>query len=97
MWATLRQEEIRRETKTGSNNKGIRIKKEEEVDVALASEGKQENQKKKELSKVKCFHYGEPRHYTTECLRKKRKGEASKTNAMLASSEKEWRQRMSVP
>ena len=38
MWAALRQEEVRRVTKTGSSNKGIRIK-EEEVDTALASEG----------------------------------------------------------
>ena len=42
MSAALRQEEIRRLSKAGSSGKGIRIKVEEEEDVALASEGKQE-------------------------------------------------------
>ena len=42
----------------GSNRKGIKIKKEEEVDAALTSKGKQEKRKKKDLSKVKCFHCG---------------------------------------
>ena len=54
MWATLRQEEIRRHTKAGSSSKGIRVKKEEEEDVALASEGKQEKHKKKDLSRSLC-------------------------------------------
>ena len=39
MWTALRQEEIRRQSKTGSNSKGIKVKQEEE-DVALAFEGK---------------------------------------------------------
>ena len=58
----LRQEEIRRVTKTGSSSKGLKIKKQEEVDDALASMGKQEKRKKKELSKVKCFNCG---HWVT--------------------------------
>ena len=37
--------------------------KEEEEDVALASARKQEKWKKKDLSKVKCFNYGELGHY----------------------------------
>ena len=69
MWANLHQEEIRRLSKAGSSRKGIMIKKEEEVDVSLASEGKQEKRKKKDLSKVKCFHYGELGHYATQCPR----------------------------
>jgi len=40
MWATFRQEEIRRLSKVGSSGKGIRINEEEEEDTALASEGK---------------------------------------------------------
>ena len=72
----------------GSNNKGIKIKKEEEVDVALASEGKQEK-RKKDLSKVKCFHCGELGHYVTQCSRKKSKGEAFKTKVVPARAEKE--------
>jgi len=39
MWAALRQEEIRRQLKTGSSSKGIKVKQEEE-DMALASKGK---------------------------------------------------------
>ena len=89
MWAALRQEEIRTVTKTGSRSKGIKIKKEEEVDAALASESKQEKRKKKDLSKVKCFHCGELSHYATQCPRKKSKGEASETRATLARAEKE--------
>ena len=64
MWANLCQEEIRRLSKAGSSDKGIRIKEEEEED-ALASEGKQEKRKKKDLSKVKCFNCGELSHYAT--------------------------------
>jgi len=36
MWASLRQENIRRLTKVGSSSKGGRIKKEEEEDVAAS-------------------------------------------------------------
>ena len=53
MWATLRQEEIRRLTKAGNTSSGIKIKKEEE-DAALAFKGQRQQQgkKKKDLSKV---------------------------------------------
>ena len=40
MWAALRQEEFIRLSKARSSGKGIRVKKEEEEDAALASEGK---------------------------------------------------------
>ena len=74
--------------KTSSNNEGIKVKQEEE-DVALASEGKQEKQKKKDLSKIKCFHCGELGHYVTQCPRKKSKGESSETKAAPAWAEKD--------
>jgi len=57
--------------------------------VALASEGKQEKRKKKDLSKIKCFHCGEMGHYATQCLRKKSKGESSETKAVATWAEKE--------
>ena len=41
MWTALQQEEIKRMTKVGSNNGGIKIKKEEEEDAALISKGQQ--------------------------------------------------------
>eukprot|EP00253_Pinus_taeda_P018884 PITA_18884 len=63
LWVDLRQEEIRWLTKARSSDKGVRIKKEEEEDVALASMGKQDKRKKKDLSKVKCFHCGELGNY----------------------------------
>jgi len=59
------------------------------VDVALESEGKKEKRKKKDLSKVKCFHCGELGHYETQCPRKKSKGEASNTKVVPVRAEKE--------
>ncbi len=76
-------------TKAGSSGKQVRIKKEEEEDAALASEGTQEKRKKKDLSKVKCFHCGELGHYTSQCLTKKSKGEAFETKVVPARAEKE--------
>ena len=53
MWATLRQEEIRKMSNMGSSNEGAKIKEEEE-DATLASKGQRQQQgkKKKDLSKV---------------------------------------------
>ena len=87
LWAALHQEEIRRLTKARSSDKGVRIKEEEE-DVALASKGKQEKQKK-DLSKIKCFNYGELGHYVSQCSRKKSKGEASETKVVPERAKKE--------
>ena len=37
--------------------------------MALAAKSK--NKKKKDLSQIKCFHYGKLGHYATKCLEKK--------------------------
>ena len=57
--------------------------------MPLASEGKQEKRKKKDLSKIKCFHCGELSHYATQCPRKKSKGESFETKVAPARAEKE--------
>ena len=79
-------------SKAGSSGKGVRVKKEEEEDTALASAGKQEKWRKKDLSKVKCFHCGELGHYANQCPRKKSKRKASDFKAMPAKAEKEVKQ-----
>ena len=88
LWVALRQEEIKRVTKAGNSGKGVKIKKEEEEDAALASAGKQEK-RKKDLSKVKCFHCGELGHFANQYPRKKSNGEASETKAAPGKVEKE--------
>jgi len=67
MWAALWQEEIRRLTKAGSSNKGVRIKEEEEEDATLTLAGQQGQRKRKEedISKVICFRCGEMGHFAT--------------------------------
>ena len=92
MWATLRQEELRRLTKAGSSCKEVRIKEEEEEeDAALASARQQGLQKrrKKDISKDKCFNWGELGHYASQCPRKKGKGEASDSKAAPTKAEKD--------
>eukprot|EP00253_Pinus_taeda_P014291 PITA_14291 len=89
LWVALRQEGIRRLTKVGSSGKGVRIKKEEEEDAAVASVETQEKRKKKDLPKVKCFNCGELGQYANRCPRKKSKGEASNSKVASVRSEKE--------
>jgi len=89
LWEALHQEEIKRLTKAGSSDKGVKINEEEEEHVSLASEGKQEKRREKDLSKVKCFHCGELGHYASQYPRKKSKGEASETKATPTRVEKE--------
>ena len=54
--------------------------------MALAPKGQQEQRRRKDLSKVKCFRCGDLGHYNTQCpLRKKDKEE--KQDQQVASAE----------
>ena len=75
MWETLQQEELRRDLlkihlEDGIGSSSSKVKKEEEDNTALASKG-QQKQKKKDLSKIKCFWCGEMGIYATQCPLKK--------------------------
>ena len=49
------------------------MKKEKEEDATLASREKKQGKKKKDLSKVWCFNYGDLVHYASNCRKKKDK------------------------
>ena len=78
-------------SKAGSSGKGVRAKEEEEEDAALASVGQlgQQERKKKDITKVKCFRRGELGHFTTQCPRKKGKEEKSDSKAAPTKVDKE--------
>ena len=75
-------------TKTGSSDKGTRVKKEEEEDAALTS-SRQQGQQKKAISKVRCFKCGQLGHYATQCPWKKGKEEASESKVAPAKVDTE--------
>lgn len=69
MWGALKQEELRRDlvkVKLDESSSGSKPK--EEKNVAFALKGQQEQQRrKKDISKIKCFMCGEMGQYTTQC------------------------------
>ena len=65
LWSILRQDELRRFTKKQYSSGSSKVKKEYEEDVALPS--KRQPKKKKDLSKIKCFQYGEMGHFASHC------------------------------
>jgi hypothetical protein len=89
LWLDLVQEDFRRNTRDGSSSKS-----DDEEDCALTSKerkgkGKkfhpkfESKVKKLDFSKVKCFHYHEHGHLTTNCPQKKK----NKTIARYETSE----------
>ena len=76
------QEEIRRNTRDRSSSKGS----DEENCALVAQEKKGKNKKashsgakgkKQDMSKVKCFHCHQHRHYATNCPQKKKHKQAA--------------------
>jgi len=69
MWATLKEEELRRDLvkcKLDKSSSSGSKPKEEEENASLASKGQQEKwRRKKDVAKIKCFRCGEMGHYAT--------------------------------
>ena len=61
------------------------MKKEEEEDAVFTSQ-RQQGRKKRDLSKIKCFHYGELGHFANNCPQKKKDKEASSSKAVVADN-----------
>lgn len=86
LWSDLVQEEIRQNTKDGSSSKAS-----DEENCALATKAKKGKNKKashssmkgkkQDMSKVKCFHYHQHRHYATNCLQKKKNKQVAGSTA----------------
>eukprot|EP00253_Pinus_taeda_P003072 PITA_03072 len=81
-WSDLVQEEIRRNTRDESSSKAP-----DEENCALAAKAKKGNNKKdshsgakgkkQDMSKVKCFHCHQHKHYATNCPQKKKNKKAA--------------------
>ena len=77
IWSDLVQEEIRKSTRDGSSSKNL-----DEENCALATKARKGKSKKsfqsgakgkkKDMSKVKCFHCHQHGHYATNCPQKKK-------------------------
>jgi len=82
LWSELMQEEIRQNTRDISSSKGL-----DEENCTLAAKAKQGKNKKashsgakgkkQDMSKVKCFHCHQHRHYATNCPQKKKNKKAA--------------------
>ena len=71
----------------GSNNGGIKVKKEEDATLASRGHHGQHRKKKKHLSKVRCFRFGELGHFATTCPMKKKSREDSDSKAAVTKGD----------
>jgi len=86
----MRRDLVKCKLDSSSSNSGTKPK-EEEKNTALVSKGHQEQRKKKkDVSKIKCFRWGELGHYATQCpLKKKDKDEKHDPKAASAKIKEE--------
>ena len=86
----MRRDLVKCKLDSSSNSSGMKPKEEDE-NATLASKGQKEQwNKKKDISKIKCFQCGKLGHYTTQCpLKKKDKDEKHDPKAASAQIEEE--------
>ena len=77
LWSDLVQEEIRRSTRDGSSSKAsgeenYTLATKEKKGKSKKSSQSGAKGKKQDMSKVKCFHCHQHRHYATNCPQKKK-------------------------
>ena len=70
----------KRQTSTGAH----KVMKEEEEDASLASK-RQQGKKKCDMSKIKCFQFGEIGHFASNCPQGKKDKEASISKVVVAN------------
>lgn len=86
----MRRDLVKCKLDSSSNSSGTKLKEEDENATFTSKEQKEQWNKKKDISKIKCFQCGELGHYTTQCpLKKKDKNEKHDLKVASAHIEEE--------